>query len=530
MSSSSARRPLESLPLKACDFASACLTAHVRRDSLLLVLVRVLASAGGGDGELDVRRCRTLALLVDARDSVAHVCASVREAVRSSRGAYGEPASASADAQLLTRVHRSVVALDGAPTSALTLADACSFTGPLRDACKPSGALDAYRRHTSAPTRLCLRTIVAAYTRQRRHVERARGGGSSGASAVDALIARYMDGLARLGVGRPTTTVPDKCACSGNAAECSCFMARAIYRAGSRWLLLYALLPPVRTQSEPTPIAAALPPWLERLVDASASESEGAPNPYGALALAPTHSAALLAALGMPSAVEFGAATRCARLRLHEAERLGTDSDDGSASAEGGDETPQPPPQATVHVLAAALVYVVATEPPTRYTATLAAAAKHLDAYHRVALEHVLCTFSGTELFARALALAARAAEQPAMAGDVLLARVRGARTLGDAVSALAHPLVIAARTNAAGTLALNGDGSAATTAAAQSEYAGLACVLVAALLSALAATTEPPPSRLVNTYAAEYAYCANIEAAVARATTTHCRRAPPSS
>ncbi len=249
--------PLSKLPLRAVDFASACFSASVPRPSLRLVLVRVLASAA--DGAIDVNECRVVAMLFDSRHPVDRLCAAVRDAIRASG-----TASSAAHAMLFTRVSGALRPLDPAAATTRSVHDESMLVrGTLREALKIGGAQRAYERHCTLKSRVCVaraRTVLE---------ERAAKPNAAPVAFED----QYVHGLRRLGVLKPTTVIPEACTCAETAA-CGCFMARAMWRAGPTWLLLYAVLPPSADVLVPT---TALPAWIERLVDANdslASESE----------------------------------------------------------------------------------------------------------------------------------------------------------------------------------------------------------------------------------------------------------------
>ena len=222
---------LARLPITASDFASATLTASVPRQHLRLVLVRDVGVS-----------CRTLALLVDARHTVARLCEAIRDTVR-----------ATSSTHLYTRVAGRVAPL---VPSSMTVEDECAIdAGSLRGALNTTGALRAYERHATVRSRVCIRRAAELLGRYER------------SPTGNELAERYATGLRRLGTRRPTTRVRDECRCTGEAS-CSCFMSRAVWRAGIAWLLVYALNPATSICERPM--------WLERMCDES---EDGSPSP-----------------------------------------------------------------------------------------------------------------------------------------------------------------------------------------------------------------------------------------------------------
>lgn len=264
---------LRSLPLNNCDFVSACMTAGVSRVHLTLVIVRVVAS--GAAGGVDVARCRSLAFLFDGRHDTAALAAAVTTAVSEWGGTVVYTrlpgATGSVMLSLTTGSRRDNDDDDAGPAAACSprsiIEEMTLPNGMLRSAVHTSGALRAWQRQTSCKSAVCVKTAVAVV---------AAGGSGGGGARSDAEEAIFH-GLQKLtGNGRPTPTVPAACECDETPA-CNCFMRRAMYKAGTTWLILYAAVPPPLRPMPALVVAAALPAtpgWLYRLLDGTASESE----------------------------------------------------------------------------------------------------------------------------------------------------------------------------------------------------------------------------------------------------------------
>jgi hypothetical protein len=146
--------------------------------------------------------------------------------------------------------------------------------GILRDALQVGGAHRAYERHSTIKSRVCVSRVRAVLEEHTSYVSSRH---TSTATTTSTLEEQYAQGLRRLGVLKPTKIVPEESACDGTAA-CSCFMARATWRAGVTWFLVYAMLPP-RPRRRTTAVMPqpTMPSWVDRLLDANesaASESE----------------------------------------------------------------------------------------------------------------------------------------------------------------------------------------------------------------------------------------------------------------
>ena len=310
---------LSALPLTASDFASACFTASVPRKYLKLILVRVIVTDARGD--VDAANCRTTALLFDARHKMAALHTAIVGTVRESRRtsthhhAHEESTAHIERLQVYTRISGSVVPVtfggesapngDALPRHFVDSVYMESFVsgGRLRGSVHMGGALRAYQNHCSVKSTVCIETVSRIYKNWPRE------------SAALVLSAReheyanmYVSGLRRLGVANPTAQLPDDCECT-RKSQCSCFMARAMWRAGNSWMILYAVLPPTTGGcSPPTPARStsgstnsaaggwggAAPrgsprgdlEWVDKLIDVAASESEdaaAATNPFDAI-------------------------------------------------------------------------------------------------------------------------------------------------------------------------------------------------------------------------------------------------------
>ncbi len=277
---------LDALPLMSSDFASACFTASVPRDSLMLTIVRVVATTHGGDGndndDIDVARCRTVAVLIDSQHTMSSFRRAVIDAVFVHRRVDESPNAIDA-LQLYAR-------LTGAPThirfssdttTATVLSETMLDSGQLRGAVHSGSALRAYRKHVDVHSTVCVDTVEAVYKRY------CRAAPPRGAQQRE-LAHKYVAGLVRLGAGRPTSSVPTDCMCE-HCETCNCFLSRAIWRSNNRWLIVYAVLPPVARHHSTTAQHHhnQAVPWLTKLMDSElcSSSSEDAPsNPLDAIA------------------------------------------------------------------------------------------------------------------------------------------------------------------------------------------------------------------------------------------------------
>lgn len=381
--------PLAKLPVCASDFASACFTASVPRQYLRLVIVRVIATDASGD--IVTGRCRDTCFLIDARHDVPRLCAAARDAIRASRSSLERETIIDATA-FFTRVAGALTVIDAHAPSLSVHEESVVVAGRLRGSLHVSGALRAYQTHCTVRSRVCVARAAAILA-------------TLPATPSSELADRFAAGLRRLGVAKPTRVVPDECACDGTAA-CSCFMARAMWRAGRSWMILYALLPPIADDGDRGPAPTRVT-WLERLASASASESEDVADPLSTY----------VPSRWRGDATEYVGATTLVSVRdfAGALERLlasaaADDVDDGASTSD--DEPPTPTPPTTPTFVEAALVYVLSRR---SLVAQLGAVAKHLAFYHKTALEHVLATSRRRDLIMNTLRVAAAAPRADAL-------------------------------------------------------------------------------------------------------------------
>lgn len=420
---------LARLPLKASDFASACLTADVPRQYLRLVLVRV-AAMSIGSGSVDANRCRTVALLFDSRHPVERLCTAVRDAIRTSRTTRHETDTLINATLLLTcsKTGTETNAIDPEAASMPSVYEELTVpNGQLRNASrmKSGGALRAYRRHASVQSRVCMRrasAVLKEMTARRRRRTTAE---------PSALAEQFVDGLHRLGVLRPTRSIPDQSQCTAAAAAatdtssepCSCFMSRAVWRAGPSWLLIYAILPPVlaatATPHRPPTTTTTSSSWIEKLIDASASESEDVTNPLDAL-LEPVKW----------TGAEHDYLARMGSVASSDAHLIVADDDDDSSSQSDDNALP-PLVVGTLSLVEAAVVWFFSTSDAR---SRLLALAKHSNMYYKTAVEHVVATTRHRDMVAHALRVAAAAPS-----ANVLLAGVHAMPTAAAAFERLIY-------------------------------------------------------------------------------------------
>jgi len=460
---------LDVLPLRASDFASACFTADVPRLYLRLVLVRVIASSPVA--LIDEGRCRTVALLFDSRHTIPRLAEAVGNAVRSSRTAYGERDVPLGAMLLLTRLSGTISVLDTRSPSASVYEEAVVPTGRLRGAMQAhGGALVAYRRHATLVSRVCVRRAASVLVEQR-----------TARPPRDAeLASRYVNGLTRLGVTRPTTKLADDCVCTGTP-ECACFMWRAVWRAGSTWMIVYVLLPP------PTEARATLTPstasWVERLVDASTSESDDGYDPLANVVPSRWHRAAR-DYLALMCATSTSALVDKAR-RLCDVD---ADDDDESSSASTIDA---PDCGSRVSLLVAAVLWACAQP---NFRTQLRGIAKRLTMYYKTVLEHVLAPPSRRRLVNRALR-AATSALVSAPDDDIILAGMIGSSSPYDAIHRVLPMLV-----------------PPPSASLAVCETTGAALVVASALVLCCHEYASHELPRLVNTWSLYESVCPTIK------------------
>ena len=214
-----------SLPVAAADMASACMTARVPRAHLTLVVVRVVVTDAAG--VVVPGACHAVGVLTDNRHTLAGLYTNVAGAVAACRRDPGPPDAVLVYTKLAAPAAFVHVPMHGDMTLAehMTVAD-----GAFRDATRTGGAVYAWQRQCSVRTRVCIADAVRGLTA----AQRLR------------VPPEYAIGLGKLtGGGKPTQRVPDACACTRDPA-CDCFMRRAMYRAGTTWLVVYAVIPPPR--------------------------------------------------------------------------------------------------------------------------------------------------------------------------------------------------------------------------------------------------------------------------------------------
>ena len=489
---------LSRLPVKASDFASACLTADVPREYLRLVLVRVAATTM--DGSVVDARCRVVALLLDSRHTVARMCEAVRNAIRASRASAHETDALIASTLLFTRVSGTIIAIN--PSAALTSSvyqESTMANGQLRGSLHITGALRAYRRHATIQSRVCIREAASVLRAQERSM-------ASGNELVD----RYVTGLRRLGVAKPTRIVPDDCACR-NDDSCACFMARAIWRAGRSWMIVYALMPPVLAVD----IVAPSPPlrlrlttttaaatsstslsWLDKLLEVTASESEDVANPLDALE--PMRWRSL-------DEEELRFALRPLTLRASARQLLaGIDDDVTRTTSDDDDDDDDDDDGATdaLSLAEAVVVWAFTALPDDMFVSHLVSLAKHVNIYHKSALEHVLATTTRR----RELALRALVAASSAPPAVDMFAALHRAST---GAAALEYLMPLFARH------ATSGGGAWHPLAPNTCKSTGYTLIVSYALLACCAAYAATP--RAVNTWHVCYRYCDRLAEGLAR-------------
>jgi hypothetical protein len=409
---------LAKLPVHASDFASVCFTAAVPSSCLRLVLVRVISTFA--DGSVADARCRTAALLFDARHSIERLCEAARAAIRTSRMSRIETESLIEATHLYTRVSGSIISIDAIADAATKSVydESIARSGRLLGAVNRSGAFKAYDRHCTTKSRVCMYRAGTVLDEYRSSVK---------SSARSELAETYVTGLVRLGVANPTREVPAFCACTGTAS-CACFMARAIWRAGCSWMIIYAIMPPIssadvavlsltsRRLPKQSPTSHA---WLDKLLDTTASESEDAIDPLRDLV--PAHCVGNIATY--VTRLEHVASSLTVQRLL-----VCDDNDDENISE---DMSLEEPATLGTSLVEATVVWLFNSSAST-LRAQLGALAKHTNLYYKTSLEHVLATTRRRTLLVRALRLAANA---PADA--TLLAVLRGAASGIEALHAL---------------------------------------------------------------------------------------------
>jgi len=526
---------LSVLPVKASDFASACFTADVPRKYLRLVLVRILAM--GAAAAVDTARCRTAAFLFDSRLDVPAFCDAARAAVRATRTTTAaEPDDLCiANVHLYRRMTGIVVTVDEeTPGSDSVYVESVVPAGRLRGTLNvDSGALPAYLAHATVRAQVCVVTAAAALAHHRgggcpqtpagggcpqtpagggcpqtpaggscpqTPASARRAGGVGAAAAPTAIVDRYVAGLMRLGVDRPTQRIPDGAVCSGTA-DCSCFMARAVWRGGRAWMLVYAVLPPPTDSSVPLPPSRPAPAWLARLMDVPPAPNilaDFVPSTWTVSTRALAH------AFSVPGAAVLLAAA--------------TDADDASsASATTEDDESSEPLLFDANESLAAIACRWALARP-EFASQLAGIAPMLGLYYKSALEHVLLTRRRREFVARTLMAAARVGSMSAGGAgaaardDIVLASLTTSphahaaivRLMGafSGTGTLWRPRHVAGATSAGGTALLR-----------SSTSTGYALVVACAIICMCHAHVQLP--RPVNTWDAYVTISAPIAPAV---------------
>ena len=455
--------PLAELPLKRSDFASACFTASVPRQYLRLVLVRVLALSG--QGIVDEDRCRTVAVLFDSRHSVERLCEAARNAVRTSRESRYETDAVIESTHLFTRVSGTIIPLR--PTQKSVYEASIMSNGQLRGSLHVTGALRAYKRHASSQSRVCLKRAASVLARTH-------------TPAKDSLLAAYTSGMQRLGVSNPTHVIPDDCQCTGTS-ECACFMWRAVWRAGRPWLIVYAIMPPAWMQTQQPPLLGSMsPPWLDRLLDASASESEDVANPLDTLS-PPSRWRNMTEEAFLEALDE--------RVSLASLSFASLDTSDASVDDDAEQQSVLP----VGNMAQAAVVWIFSSSARADlFMASLTALAKHSNLYYKTSLEHVLAmSVARRRLAAHALCIAGAAPNI-----DDALAKIRLASNGVEAFERLV-PL-FASKTNAWR--------STSSIVLHSCEVMGYTLIVCYALLVCCAEHSRPP-TRAVNTWHT-YNYC----------------------
>jgi len=159
--------PLAQLPLKSSDFASVCFTACVPERDLRLVIIRFAPSLSSGD--TDFARCRSTAIVFDAKSTVGQLRDAVFDAVRQS---FRVERTNLARAHLYTRVSGSIVPVDLSAAvdgrSATVARETVVGGGCLRGSAHLGSALDAYERHCELRTTLCIRRANRIFCEWRR--------------------------------------------------------------------------------------------------------------------------------------------------------------------------------------------------------------------------------------------------------------------------------------------------------------------------------------------------------------------------
>ena len=242
------------LPLDHSDFVSACFTANVHRDALVLIIVRVIPLQK--QGQIDTDRLRTLAILFDGRHKLKELRTAIINAVLMSKRGH-EELDAVDQVNVYTWTSDCILPVYFSQSEESVLVERSSINGQLRGSMQSSNAAPAYLTHCTEKSTVCIKTagqmlntLDLAYPDK----------------TLDNIAYRCKKGLRKLGVKNPTKQLHDICACSGTP-NCNCFMVRAMWRARNSWLLLYAVLPP-NLQSIPPEmdVYGPSPQWLNEFV------------------------------------------------------------------------------------------------------------------------------------------------------------------------------------------------------------------------------------------------------------------------
>lgn len=241
---------LAGLPVNSSDFASACMTARVPRANLKLVIVRMISMSQDDGTVIDPQACVSAGCLVDSRHTLAGLWAAIQSTVECVTLAFP------GQIRVFTRTPEDGMLMMPASQDGRTIDEEMTVTdGMLQSAVRVSGALRAWQTQCSIRSTVCIRNVLEC----------------TGTTETERVL---VSGIQKLtGGGKPTMTIPEACACTG-LATCDCFLKRAMYRAGTVWLVVYAVLPPNRRKWErrqaPPPM---MPDWVGRLHDGTSSES-----------------------------------------------------------------------------------------------------------------------------------------------------------------------------------------------------------------------------------------------------------------
>lgn len=372
---------LARLPLTASDFASACFTADVQpRKYLRLLLVRVVAT--NHSGTVEPSRCRTVALLFDSRHKVPRMVSAARDAIRASRRTRAETNDSISSARFFTRVRGTITPIDDVIDSRSVYEETVVSDGVLRGTLHSGigGALAAFTNHCTQPSQVCLRKVAEALADYKVRPP----------SKPSPLAERYIAGLCRLGVTKPTATIADACICTENA-DCSCFMSRAVWRAGSSWMIIYTIMPPPLASAVVSAKGTSLSPlWIDRLIDAEVSESVDGESLIDGITPNYWHTSILkyIAVSGVSS-----------RSLLRLVERLLDEegSDDDSSTSLSMTELP------SLTLIMVACTWALSSP---AFLDALPSIGRRLGLYYKTTIDHVLATSQRQDLIRRVLRVA----------------------------------------------------------------------------------------------------------------------------